>query len=307
VPTLPQTEGTTWAHDDPVEHGEYEIIIEDRSWIRDTGVRERNEYWDTFDGRVVVKRDGDEKDSGRIKVISSWKNREYGTLTWQEDGKTRTMNGEIVASEIQPDHIPIRFQSFRDANRMVVVDLLAPTTELSVWPALWEDSDILEGQFIRLKNESEFLEGFLRSVDGPRGNVTIYYEGEETVIPGSQVKRLYRRAYVSLEMTDVFIYTTLVKDVYVSVLSAKPLEDGTFVATVMVIEVPAMAFLWTGMFLMSGGVLLRPLETWGTGKKEDPPDPEGTATEDDTEDDTDDGEQGAEGEDLITDEDEEGP
>ncbi|NOQ54669.1 MAG: hypothetical protein GQ558_08715, partial [Thermoplasmata archaeon] len=45
VPTLPQTEGTTWAHDDPVEHGEYEIIIEDRSWIRDTGVTERNEYW----------------------------------------------------------------------------------------------------------------------------------------------------------------------------------------------------------------------------------------------------------------------
>jgi len=303
VPTLPQTDGTTWAVDDPVEHGEYEIIIEDRSWIRDTGVRERNEFWDTFAGRVVVKRDGEERDSGSIEVISSWKNREYGTLTWQAEGKTGTMNGEIVASDPQPNHIPIRFQSYRDANLTVVVDLLANTTELSVWPALWEDLDILEGQFIRLRNETEFFEGFLRSVDGPRGNVTIFYEGEETVIPGDQITRLYRRAYVSLEMTDVFIYTTLLKDVYISVLSARPQEGGTFVATVMVIEVPAMVFLWTGMFLMSGGVLLRPLETWGTGKKEESPDPEGIATEDDT----DDGETGAEAEELITDEDEEEP
>jgi cytochrome c-type biogenesis protein CcmF len=306
VPTLPQTEGTTWAADDPVEHGDYKIIIEDRKWIRDTGVRERNEFWDTFEGRVVVKKDGDEKDSGRIEVISSWKNREYGTLTWEEDGKTKTMNGEIVASDIQPDHIPIRFQSYRDANMTVVVDLLAPTTELSVWPALWEDLDILEGQFLRLRNETEFMEGFLRSVDGPRGNVTIFYEGEETVIPGSQITRLYRRAYVSLEMTDVFIYTTLVKDVYVSVLSAQPLEDGTFVATVMVIEVPAMVFLWTGMFLISGGVLQRPLETWGTGKKKGPPEPDGIAPEG-TEDETDGSELEVEGEELITDEDEEVP
>jgi cytochrome c-type biogenesis protein CcmF len=303
VPTLPSTEGTTWGLDDPVEHGEYEVLIEDRSWIRDTGVTERNEYWDTFDGRVVIKKDGNERDSGRIEVISSWKNREYGTLTWQEDGNTRTLNGEVVASDIRPDNVLIRFQSFRDVNRTVVVDLLASTTEMSVWPALWEDSDILEGQFIRLRNETETWEGFLRSVDGPRGDVTIYYEGEETVIPGPQVKRLYRRAYVSLEMTDVFIYTTLVKDVYISVLSARPLEDGTFVATVMVIEVPAMVFLWTGMFLMSGGVLLRPLETWGTGKKKGPSGPEGIATEGDAGD----GGMEAEVEDLIKEEDEEGP
>jgi len=307
VPTLPQTEGTTWTADDSIEHGKYEIIIDDRSWIRDTGVRERNEFWDTFEGRALVKKDGDEKDSGRIEVISSWKNREYGTLTWVEDERVKKLNGEIVASDPQPKHIPIRFQSYRGANLTVVVDLLANTTLLSVWPALWEDSDILEGQFIRLRNETEFFEGFLRSVDGPQGNVTIFYEGEETVIPGSQITRLYRRAYVSLEMTDVFIYTTLVKDVYVSVLSAQPLEDGTFVATVMVIEVPAMVYLWTGMFLMSGGLLLRPLETWGIGKKEKPPDPEDVATEDETEDDIDDGGPEVEGEDLITDEDEEVP
>ena len=108
-------------------------------------------------------------------------------------------------------------------------------------------------------------------------------------------------------MTDVFIYTTLLKDVYISVLSARPQEGGTFVATVMVIEVPAMVFLWTGMFLMSGGVFIRPLETWGTGKKEETPDPEGIATEDDPDDVTDDGETGAEGDELITDEDEEEP
>jgi hypothetical protein len=37
----------------------------------------------------------------------------------------------------------------------------------------------------------------------------------------------------------------------------------------MVSEVPAMTLLWTGMMLMSMGVLLRPLEQYGKGVKSD--------------------------------------
>ena len=93
------------------------------------------------------------------------------------------------------------------------------------------------------------------------------------MIPGSEVERVYRRAYISLEMTDVFIHRNPVKDVYITVVFAKPSDDG-FVAEVMIKEIPGVAFLWTGMFLMSAGVLMRPLEGWGakgSGGEEEPP------------------------------------
>ena len=97
------------------------------------------------------------------------------------------------------------------------------------------------------------------------------------VVPGSEVERVYRRAYISLEMTDVFIHRNPVKDVYITVVFAKPSDDG-FVAEVLIKEIPGVAILWTGMFLMSAGVLVRPLERWGA-KKED--DPDGTPSTDD--------------------------
>ena len=68
-------------------------------------------------------------------------------------------------------------------------------------------------------------------------------------------------------MTDVSIHMTLVKDVYITILSTNPSPEGGYEAMVMVSEVPAMSFLWTGMALMSLGVALRPLERYAKGVK----------------------------------------
>ena len=97
----------------------------------------------------------------------------------------------------------------------------------------------------------------------------------EVVIPRSDVDTLSRRAQVQFVMTDVFIHSTVTKDVYVTIVSAQPLPDGTFSAKVMVREIPAMMFLWSGMYLMAAGVVLRPLERLkgdggrSTGKREE--------------------------------------
>lgn len=61
-------------------------------------------------------------------------------------------------------------------------------------------------------------------------------------------------------MTDVFVHRTPLRDIYVAFQSVSPSEDGTFSATVLVKEVPAMGMLWGGMYLMAAGVVLRPLE-----------------------------------------------
>jgi hypothetical protein len=185
--------------------------------------------------------------------------------------------------------------------------------DLGVWPALWEDRDVLEGRYLRVRNDTRTMEGFLVAVDGLRGGVTLRLEGEETVIPGAGVASVFRRAYTGLEMTDVFIYRTVLKDVYVSVLGVQPLEDGTYVATVTVMEVPAIAFLWAGLAMMSLGILVRPLEAWDPARGAGGP-PGGDGDEDETrggdeeaDDDGDGGGDGAhEGEGLKTDEDDEG-
>ncbi len=302
IPTLPQTEGTTPIEDLPLEHDVYEVYIEDRGWTFDTGVRDRNERWDEFDGEVRVVKEGTDRASGPVKVITSWKYRQYGTLTYEEGTTTKAMNGEVLSVDpADNSRFIARFQSFREPEEVVTVDPWNPN-DLKVWPALLEDSDILKGQYLRIRNETRIWEGFLRSVDGLRGKVTLVLRGEETVIPGPEVSSVYRRAYVGLVTTDVFIYRTPVRDVYVSVLNVKPLEDGTFVATVMVMEVPAMAFLWTGMFMMSMGILLRPLENWRFGKEGDP---SGGGTGEEGEHGDDDGDLDHEGEDVKTDEDEE--
>ncbi|MCK5254256.1 MAG: hypothetical protein KAQ96_14960, partial [Thermoplasmata archaeon] len=268
VPVLPETQGLTPSEDVPVDHGEYSAVISDRVWTRDTGVSDRGEDWDTFDGELRLYKDGSLVSSGSIKVISSWKYREYGTLTYREDGLTKRMAGEVVASELRDDHLIIRFQSFRESGRSVVVDLFDPTTSLDVWPGLSNDADILEGEVIRIRNDTTEWKGFLIAVEGEGGNVTLRkFDGTIVTIPGGQVDRLYRKAYIGLTMTDVSIHMTLVKDVYITILSTNPSPEGGYEAMVMVSEVPAMSFLWTGMALMSLGVVLRPLERYAKGVK----------------------------------------
>jgi cytochrome c biogenesis factor len=83
------------------------------------------------------------------------------------------------------------------------------------------------------------------------------------------------------------------KDVYVTVIQATPNEDGTFSATVTVVEIPAIGLLWLGMYLMSIGVVLRPLEGWKSRPKGGPPkeEEEATGTDDEGEGDEDHDEQ----------------
>lgn len=281
VPVLPETQGLTPIEDVPVDHEAYSAIIIDREWVRDTGVSERGEDWDTFKGDIRLYREGSLVSSGDIQVISSWKYREYGTLTYREDGATKSMNGEVVASNLQDGHLLIRFQSFRDNHQSVVVDLFDPDTVLAVWPALSADADILEDEVLRISDGATTWVGFLVSVEGEEGNVTLRnLQGEDVVIPGPQVQRVYRKAYTGLPMTDVFIHRTLVKDVYVSIVSAKPSSEGVYEATVLITEVPTMTFLWTGMGLMSLGVLLRPLEHYGKRSKDEADDGESLGPQD---------------------------
>ena len=281
VPVLPETQGFTPTEDVPVDHEAYSVIIIDREWARDTGVSERSEDWDTFKGDIRLYRDGSLLSSGDIQVISSWKYREYGTLTYVEDGATKSMNGEVVASNLQDGHLLIRFQSFRDNHRSVVVDLYDPYTVLAVWPALSADADVLEDEVMRISDGDKTWVGFLVSIEGEGGNVTLHnLQGEAVVIPGPQVQRVYRKAYTGLPMTDVFIHRTPVKDVYVSIVSAKPSSEGVYEATVMITEVPTMTFLWTGMGLMSLGVLLRPLEHYGKRSKDEAVDGESAGPQD---------------------------
>jgi len=279
VPVLSESQGITPADDVAVDHEAYSVVIVDREWVRDTGVSERGEDWDTFEGQLRLYRDGDMMSTGEFQAISSWKQREYGTLTYKEDGLTKRMNGEIVASNLQDDSLLIRFQNFR-TGMSTVVDLFSSDTSLAVWPALYADADILEGEVVRIRSDTETWNGFLVSVEGEGGNITLrQFDGTLVVIPGAQVDRFYRKAYTGLVMTDVYIDSSLIKDIYITILSAKPSPTGEYEATVMVTEVPAMLFLWTGMGMMSLGVLLRPLEHYmerpkGEGSERSSPSPD---------------------------------
>ncbi len=270
LPALSETTGHSAAEDAGVEHDGYTALVTDREWVRDSGVDERGEDWDTFAGRLELEREGDRVYRGDLEVVASWKFREYGTLTYKEGGLTKRMDGEVVASKLQGDGLVIRFQSFRDTSRSVVVDLFDPQVELDVWPALSNDADLLEGELVRLGRGAETWTGFVVSIEGSGGNVTLRDpDGGTVTVASSQVERVYRKAYTGLVMTDVHIYRTPVKDVYVTVVSVKPAADGVYTATVMVSEVPAMSTLWAGMALMSVGVVLRPLEQFGKGVKKD--------------------------------------
>jgi hypothetical protein len=268
VPALSESQGMTASEDASVDHGEYSVVLTERVWSWDEGVSERGEDWDTFETDLRLYKDGTKRSESSIQVTASWKYREYGTLTYKEDDLTKRMNGEVVASTLEDGHLLVRFQSFRDNSRSVVVDLYDPDTQLEIWPALSEDADILQGEVVRIRNDTGTWNGFLVSVGGPDGNVTLRtLEGPTVVLPAEQVDRFYRKAYTGLVMTDVHIDSSLIKDIYITVLSVKPTETGGFEATVMVSEVPAMLFLWTGMGLMSLGVVLRPLERYGERTK----------------------------------------
>jgi len=270
LPVLSESTGHSTGEDEGVEHDGYTALVTGRGWSRDTGVHERGEDWDTFTGQLELEHDGATVYEGDLEIVSSWKFREYGTLTYREGGQVRRLDGEVVASQLRGDSLVVRFQSFRDTSRSVVVDLFDPLVELDVWPALTNDADILEGELVRLGRGAETWQGFLVSVEGPGGNVTLQdLEGSEVTVASSQVERVYRKAYTGLVMTDVHIHRTPVMDVYVTLVSAKPSASGVYSATVMVSEVPAMSTLWTGMALMSIGVLLRPLEQFGKGVKKD--------------------------------------
>jgi len=282
VPALSETQGTTSSEDVSVDHEAYSVVIVDREWTRDTGVSQRGEDWDTFNGTLRMYRDGSLLSTGDIQVISSWKMREYGTLTYKEEGLTKRMNGEIVASDLQDDSLLIRFQSFR-TGMATVVDLFSSDNSLAVWPALYADADILENEVVRIRNDTQIWDGFLVSVEGEKGNVTLRkLDGTQVVIPGDEVDRFYRKAYTGLAMTDVHIHGSLVKDMYVSIVSATPSSSGGFEATIMVSEVPAMLLLWVGMALMSLGVVLRPLEHYGERHKDEVGDGEPADDEDET-------------------------
>jgi hypothetical protein len=122
--------------------------------------------------------------------------------------------------------------------------------------------------------------GFLVSVEGEGGNVTLRrFDGELVTVDGSEVERVKRRAYAGLVRTDVHVHRTLLKDVYVTVVSARPSAEGVWEATVMVREVPAMTLLWTGMGLMALGVALRPLEHYGERHMEGEDEGNGTSEE----------------------------
>jgi hypothetical protein len=144
------------------------------------------------------------------------------------------------------------------------LDLFDPDNALEPWPALHHDADVLEGQVLGLETTAGTVTGFLVSVEGEEGNVTLKkLDGELVTVDGSEVDRVKRRAYVGIVRTDVHIHRTLLKDVYVTVVSARPSAEGVWEATVMVREVPVMTVLWTGMGLMALGVVLRPLENYG--------------------------------------------
>ncbi|NIP34294.1 MAG: hypothetical protein GWN18_05130, partial [Thermoplasmata archaeon] len=150
VPLLNETTGLMPTEDVPVDHDGYSAVLIDREWTRDTGVSERGEDWDSFDGTLRLYREGSHVSDGESSVIASWKFREYGTLLYSQEGQMRTMDGEVVAISSQGDNYIVRFQSFRDPHRSVVVDLFDPSSSLDVWPALSNDADILEGELVKL-------------------------------------------------------------------------------------------------------------------------------------------------------------
>jgi len=270
IPALSETTGMSPTEGTGVEHDGYTALVTDREWRRDTGVDERGEDWDTFAGKLELEHGGDRVYEGELEVVASWKFREYGTLTYRQEGSVKRMDGEVVRSQLQGDSLVIRFQSFRDSSKSVVVDLFDPEVALDVWPALSNDADILEGELVKLGSGGETWQGFVVSVEEEGGNVTLRdLEGDTVTVPSSQVERLYRKAYTGLVMTDVHIYRTPLRDVYITVVSVRPGTEGVYTATLMVSEVPAMSTLWAGMALMSVGVALRPLEQFGKGVKKD--------------------------------------
>jgi cytochrome c-type biogenesis protein CcmF len=266
VPALPESIGLSAAEDVPVDHEEYSVVIVDREWTRDTGVSQRGEDWDDFEGRLRLYREGSLVSSEDVKVVSSWQFREYGTLSYEDpaDGLRKRMDGEVVVTDLRGGSLLIKFQSLRDTERSVVVDIFDPKNAIEPWPALYQDAEILEGQVVSLETATGSTTGFLVSVGGEGGNVTLRrFDGGLVTVDGSRLDRVKRRTYSGLERTDVHIHRAPLKDVYVTVVSATPTEDGSWEATVIVREVPAMTVLWTGMGLMAIGILLRPLERYG--------------------------------------------
>jgi hypothetical protein len=266
VPALPESQGLTASDDVSVDHEEYSVVIVDREWTRDTGVSKRYEDWDDFDGRLRLYRSGSLISSDDVKVVNSWQIREYGTLSYEDpaDGLRKRMDGEVVAYNLQGGSLLIKFQNLRDADRWVVVDLYDEANNIEPWPALAHDADVLDGRILSLETAAGTTTGFLVSVEGEGGNVTLRrFDGELVTVNGSALDKMSRRAYTGLERTDVHIHRSPLKDVYVSVVSARPTEEGVWEATVVVREVPAMTVLWTGMGLMAIGILLRPTEHYG--------------------------------------------
>jgi cytochrome c biogenesis factor len=280
ITVAPEVIGVTDGDGESVDLDEVSILVQDRVWEENTGVQTRGEDWDSFTGKVVVTKDGEAKAEGTFQVISSWQYRELGTLTYREGGEAKAIDGEVVDKRITSSETLVKVQSLSDPMLSAVTDLRFPNSDISPWPALFNEMEILTGDILRISDDVNTWEGFLVSVEALRGNVTMVVDGEEVVIPGPSVQKLWRKAYVSLAITDVFVHSTVLKDTYVTVLSAHPLEDGTFSARIMVSEVPAMFFLWLGMYLMSAGVLLRPLERLGARREKDNKGDDGAALED---------------------------
>jgi cytochrome c-type biogenesis protein CcmF len=261
VPAIPESTNVLEDASGTVELDDVSVVLEDRVWEQDTGVKDRGEDWDTFKGTVVVRKDGEVKSEGTVEVVSKWQYREFGTLTYEEGGVSKTLHGEVVAKELTSSQVLVRLQEYsKERPRSAVTDLRLPTSDLSPWPGLYIEAANLTGEIVRIEDETETWEGFLVSVESVRGNVTIATDGEEVVIPPTSVQKLWRKAYVSLAITDVYVHRSILEDTYVTVLYAQPMEDGTFSARVLVKTIPAMSFLWFGMYLMSAGVVLRPLE-----------------------------------------------
>ncbi len=264
VPVLAEDQGQTVTWDQAVELEGWDVTIHDRSWQRDTGDDDRNENWDTFKGRIELSRDGDVAATENVEFISMYQYRAYGTYSYKVDGVDTTIDGEAVNYQVTSEGtyawVEELFPPSPDVPPKSAVVLVYPGS-FTPWPALENDAENLTGYYFRISSDAgQSWEGFLVSVEAMGGNVTLTSGSGEVVIPRSDVDTLSRRAQVQFVMTDVFIHSTVTKDVYVTIVSAQPLPDGTFSAKVMVREIPAMMFLWSGMYLMAAGVVLRPLE-----------------------------------------------
>ena len=236
----------------------YKVSITDRSWHPDTGFLARGEYWDSFQGTLMVDRGGTTVQREAVDVTLRWQYRAYGTFTSNGTGAPVSIDGEVMASSFDGGHYLVRVENATNPEQSAVFDLSDRVhTSVSPWPAVERQAGFLVGQYVKVSNSTRTWSGFLVGIAPAVGPVTLSTSSGQVVLPRSEVSTFSRRAYIGVVISDVHIHRNAAEDLYVTVTDAHPVAGGGFAASVLVKRIPGMAILWWGMYLAAAGVFLR--------------------------------------------------